>query len=839
MKVPLRWLAEYVDLSTDVREFAERLTLAGLEVSGFRFYGLPVPEGVFVRPEDLGPVWDPDKVVVAEVLRVEKHPNADKLKLVTVNYGAATPKTVVTGAPNLHIGDQGVKVVLGLAGTRYFDGHVEPKQIKELKPGKLRGIESDAMVMSEFELGISEEHEGIIILEPDAPVGRPLVEIMGDVVLEIDVLPNMARCLSLIGIAREAAALTRQRYRTPEAELTPDVESIEGRVRVSIEKPSLSARYRAMLLRDVRWGPAPGWMRRRLAYAGMRPISNIVDITNYVMLEWGQPLHAFDYDILQQRAKGHAPHIIVRPARPGEKLTTLDGQERTLSPEMLVIADEVGPIALAGVMGGLETEVTERTRNVLLESASFDFVSIRRTMRALNLPSEASLRFSRGVHPELVAPAANRAASLMAQWAGAKVCAGVVDCYPAPSAPQIIDLPLSEIERHLGLRLAKEEVRGILTALDFAVDDGGNFLRVTTPPHRLDIQEGVADLIEEIARIHGYDRLPATLPAERLPEPRGNRSLALEEQARDLLVQAGLFEAITYSLTTPEREAPLTGMTVADESAYVRIVNPINADRTVMRRTILAGLLDVVAENLKHQTSVKMFEIGPVYLPRSDQAFPDEPRRLGIVMTGRRHVESWADASDLSLATIDFWDLKGLIESLLSGLHIPSPEYHRSSVPWLHPGKAAEVRWGEQVVGHLGELHPRTAARFGKEMANRAVLVAELDLEAILERVPDRHRYLPVSAFAPALRDIAIVVPEDTPAAQVLAEIREAGGEWLREARLFDLYRGDSIPAGRKSLAFSLVFQADRNLTDKDVDKLHRKIEDRLKHVLKAAIRGK
>lgn len=838
MKVPLRWLADYVDVSLGVRELAERLTLAGLEVSGFRFLGLPVPEGIFIRPEEQGPVWLPDKVVTAEVLRVEKHPNADKLKLVTVNYGAAAPKTVVTGAPNLNVGDQGLKVVLGLSGTLYFDGHVEPKQIKELKPGKLRGIESDAMVMSEFELGISEEHEGIIILEPDAPVGQPLVEFMGDVVLEIDVLPNMARCLSLIGVAREVAALTGQKLRKPAPEAPTSSESIEGKVRVSIEDPSLSARYRAMLIRDVRLGPAPGWMRRRLRYAGMRPISNVVDVTNYVMLEWGQPLHAFDYDVLLRRAGGKPPHIIVRPARPGERLTTLDGQDRELTPDMLVIADTVGPIALAGVMGGLETEVTDRTRHVLLESASFDFVSIRRTMRALNLPSEASLRFSRGVHPELVAPAAERAASLLAQVAGGSVDHGAVDCYPAPRPPMVIDLPLREVERQLGMTFPKDEAERILSALEFVVEDRGDQLRVTAPPHRLDLQEGVADLIEELARIHGYDRLPATLPAERLPEQRGNRSLVLEEATRDLLVQAGMFEAITYSLTTPEREAPLLPADLRSTTAYVQILNPINAERTVMRRTVLAGLLEVAAENLKHTDSLRLFEIGPVFWPRPDAPLPDEPRRLAMVLCGRRRPDYWADGNPGSSPLLDFFDLKGILEALFEGLHLPEIELTRSTAGWLHPGKAAEARLGTTILGHFGEMHPKVAPMFGKELTHRPVVVAELDLEAILQAVPERYLYRPVTVFAPVLRDIAVVVPEETPASLVLSHIRSAGADLLRDVRLFDVYRGESIPAGTKSLAYSLVYQADRNLSDKDVDKVHRKIEDRLKQALKAAIRG-
>ena len=390
MKVPLKWLEDYVPLTFPVAELAERLTLAGLEVSGVRLIGVPPPEGLRVKAEEAGPVWDRDKVVVAQVVTVEKHPNADKLKLPTVDYGQGRTKKMVTGAPNLNVGDSGQKVVLALAGSVLYDGHATPKKLAELKPGNIRGEPSDAMVCSTYELGIDEEHEGIILLEDDAPVGTPLADFMGDVVLELDVLPNMARCLSMIGVAREVAALTGQALKLPPHDAEASGESIEGQVRVVIEDPKLSARYAAMLLRSVKIGPAPGWMQRRLSYAGMRPINNVVDITNYVMLEWGQPLHAFDYDKLVARAGGKAPTITVRPARPGETLKTLDGVDRKLTPDMLVIADTAGPIALAGVMGGAETEVSAATTNVLLESANFDFLNIRRTIKALNLPSEAS-----------------------------------------------------------------------------------------------------------------------------------------------------------------------------------------------------------------------------------------------------------------------------------------------------------------------------------------------------------------------------------------------------------------------------------------------------------------
>jgi len=832
MKVPLSWLKDYVDITIPVGELAHRLTLAGLEVSGVRVLGLPVPEGVRVKAEDAGPTWPQDKIVIGKILEVVQHPNADRLTLATVEYGAGQPKTVVTGAPNIKVGDRGQKVILALSGSVLFDGHASEKVLRELKPSKIRGLPSDAMVCSAYELGISNEHEGIILLEEDAPVGTPLVDFMGDIVLELDVTPNLARCLSMIGVAREVAALTGQKLLLPSTSVQAGGESIQGKVEVAIEDSKLSARYTAGLIRGVKIGPAPGWMQRRLTYAGMRPISNIVDVTNYVMLEWGQPLHAFDYDILVRRAKGKTPVITVRPARPGEVMTTLDGVRRELTPDNLLIADAAGPIAIAGVMGGAETEVSEGTTNILLESANFDFRSVRRTMKALNLPSEASMRFSRDIHPELVKPAAERAEELIRQNAGGTVSRGLVDSYPAPVPPQVTRLEMAEVRRLLGMDFPLPEAVRILRALEFQVEQvGPETLLATTPPHRRDIQEGSADLIEDLVRIYGYDRLPATLLAEPLPRQHGNRSLALEEQVRDILVTAGLQEIITYSLTTPEQEKPL-GLPEMD---YVTLQNPISSERVVMRHSVLSGVLEVAHENLQHTVEVRLFEVGPVFLPRSGAKLPDEPRRLGLFLCGRRQPEFWGESGPGQ--PVDFFDLKAIIEGLTCDLHLVDVSYRPSKAAYLHPGRAAELVIGGRPVGSFGQMHPKVAGHY--KLGDRPVLVGELDLEAILAAVPVRYEYTPVPRFPAALRDIAVIVAEDISCERVVAEMRAAGGDLLRQTRLFDLYRGSSIPAGTKSLAFALSYQAeDRTLTDKEVDRAHKKIEDRLKHVLKAQIRG-
>jgi phenylalanyl-tRNA synthetase beta chain len=834
MKVPLSWLREYVDLPASVALLAERLTLAGLEVAGVRLLGLAKPEGLRVKQEDAGPMWPMDKIIVGKVLSVERHPNADRLTLATVDYGASTPKTVVTGAPNIKVGDSGQKVILGLAGATLFDGHAESKVLKELKPSKIRGVPSDAMVCSAYELGISDEHEGIIVLEDDAQVGTPLAELMGDIVLELDVTPNMARCLSMIGVAREVAALTEQTLRLPAHVVKAAGEPIEGKVTVAIEDSQLCARYAALLLKDVQIGPAPAWMQRRLTYAGMRPINNIVDVTNYVMLEWGQPLHAFDYDRLVERAGAFPPNITVRSARAGEILTTLDGVKRVLTPDNLVIADTAGAIALAGVMGGAATEVSPSSKNILLESANFDFRSIRRTMKALNLPSEASMRFSKGIHPEIVRPAAERAADLMRQHGEAKVCQGMVDNYPAPVAPQKITLDMAGVRRLLGMDFPIEKAVCILQALEFKVEQKGKeALEVITPPHRLDIQSGAADLIEDLVRIHGYDRLPATMLADQLPEQRTNRSMVLEEKTRDILVRAGLQEVITYSLTEPAREAPL-GL---GKDEYVTLLNPISSERVVMRHSVLAGILQIASTNLRHTNVVRLFEIGSVYQPVADQLLPREPSRLAIVMIGRRLPEFWGEGAAKVPDVLDFFDLKGVVEALAADLHLTEIAYLPASTPSLHPRKGAELLIHGKPAGSFGVLHPQAAEAY--ELGGHSVLVAEFDLEAILAAVPARSTLTPVPRFPVALRDIAIIVDEDVTAERLLAEICTAGGSLLREVRLFDLYRGESIPAGKKSLAYALRYQADdRTLVDKEVDKTHKKIEDRLKQVLKAQIRG-
>ena len=890
MHVPLSRLKDYVPLPADPAALVERLTIAGLESSGVKVFGLPAPVTLRVKPEDAGIVWERDKLLVAKVLEITKHPNADTLKLVKLDLGTSESKTVITGAENIAPGQSGMKIVLGLRGSCYFSKAKDGKKITlTLEEKPLRGIPNDAMCMSDYELGIADESEGIIILDDADPApGTPLQDVLGEIVVELDILPNMARCLSMIGIAREVAALTGVKTTITEPKVETVAEPIDGKVKVEIADPKLCARYTATIIRNVTIGPAPRWMRSRLHYAGMRPISNAVDITNYVMLEHGQPLHAFDYDVLVKRAGGQTPIITVRPARVGETLVLLDqGTKKPedrkateLSPDNLVIADTAGPIALAGVMGGLETEVSDATKTILLESACFDFVSVRKTARQFNLFSEASTRFSRGVHPAQAGPAAVRAAQLFHDHAGGTVLSGVVDAYPAPLLPQLIDLEAADIRRLLGFDIPSAEVVRVLTALQFEVEpDGDDAWTVTTPPTRLDIQAGAADLIEELARVHGYDALKERLLPLELPEPKGNRSLELEDRVRDLLVDQGVQEAITYSLSSLDAEMKLEPdyekwakeskkeQERAQEEAlkqgkeyrsplapgHVNLLNPLSPERSVLRLTLLPGVLQVAKSNLEHTDSVSLYELGAVYVPKGsgpreapltgpdskNERLPDEPRKLAVVLCGRRTVAAWDDPQGTAPAQYDFYDIKGVVESLAADLHLPGVSFSAvQSVPWLHPMRAAELRVNGTTVGAFGELHPKAAAAFG--LGERAVQVAELDLEAVLAAVPERYGYKPFSTFPPAKRDVAVVVPADTTAEAVLAEIRAAGGDLLTAATLFDVYRGTGLPDGTKSLAFALTYQApDRTLGDKEIAKAHEKVEGGLRQKLKALIRGK
>ncbi len=582
------------------------------------------------------------------------HPNADRLTLLRVDDGTGAEQIVLTGAPNIfHLKGTGplpkpLKIVYAREGAVLFDGHKPGRELMTLKRAKIRGVESKSMACSEKELGISDEHNGIIILDDEAPVGAAAADYMGDVVFEVKINPNMARNACVLGIAREIAALTGGHLKPPALSVTLTGAPIAGRIAIEIREPELNPRFVLGLIEGVTIEPSPYWIQRRLRLVGTRPISNIVDATNYVMFELGEPLHAFDWDALVRRAGGKRPTIITRRAEAGETITTLDGVERKLDSFTVLVCDAQGALSIAGVMGGAETEVTAATTSVLLEGAAWNLVNVRRTVKSQDLPSEASYRFARGVHPNLAEKGVVRALELMRQWTGGTVARGLVDSYPGRPEPVVVDITPAEVERQLGVRIPIEEIVRILRALKFGCEvigdhaDPGTVVRATAPDHRLDIGTGLvgrADIVEEIARIYGYDRIPETMLAEVIPPPHPNRDLALEEQVRDVLASLGLQEIVTYSLTSPEREARLRLEAPAEGEAevpYVRLANPIVVDRVVMRRSLLPGVIETASANSRNADRLAFFEIGNVFLPQPGEALPAEPRRLGILMSGAR-----------------------------------------------------------------------------------------------------------------------------------------------------------------------------------------------------------
>ena len=853
MKLPISWLKDYIDLDgLSVEEIARKLTLAGLEVEEIKYAGLPMPDNAGSGMHSSGRhefktsgiSWDRDKIVVAEIREVMPHPNADRLTLLDL-FDGEKDQVVLTGAPNIfHLKGTGklpkpIKVAYAKEGSTIYDGHADGLVLTTLKRAKIRGVESYSMACSEKELGISEEHEGIIILDDDAPVGMPLVDYMGDAVLDIAILPNMARNANVIGVARELAALTGRDLRGLKdlggLDYKTEGESVENLVSIEITNPELNPRFVLGLIRDVEIKPSPYKIQRRLRLAGIRPINNIVDATNYAMLDQGEPLHAFDYDVLVSRAErsgsGDEAHIkiITRPAADGEKLTTLDDVERALTSTNVLVCDEKGPLSIAGVMGGAESEVTDKTKNILLEGAAWNFINIRKTAKQHNLPSEASFRFSRGVHPSLAETGVRRGLQLMAEWSGGKVAPGLVDAYPLKPKDSVVDVTPQDVKRLLGIDLTVERISELLTRLEFKCEPTEHGLRVTAPSHRLDIGEGVvglADVLEEVARSYGYDNIPETRMADALPPQIGNPLHEWEERVRDLLVNLGLQEIVSYRLTSPERESRVTHY---DE--YVTLANPIAPERRVMRRSLLASALETVEKNARAE-SISLFEIGPVFEPVKDE-LPNEPRRLVLAMTGLRQALAW-DVKDSP--NFDFYDMKGRIELLLSGLHYTDIAYTPTdSVPYLHPGKAAEIKVNDKVVGVFGELHPLVKDKY--EVSDAPILAAEFDLDA-LRSVSPTYDIKPVADVPPVFEDIAVILDESVPASKVEALIRQTGGRALANVKLFDVYRGEQVGTGKKSLAYSLTYQSDKTMTDAEAAAIRKKIVKRLEHEVGAKLRS-
>jgi phenylalanyl-tRNA synthetase beta chain len=835
MKVPISWLKDYLDINIPIEELANRLTLAGMEVEHIEYYGVP----------GSALVWDREKIVIAQIVEVRPHPNADRLVLADVNYGGPSLHQVVTGAPNIfHLKGQGrlangPKVVFAKEGATLYDGH-QAGQVKiTLKPAKLRGVRSDSMVCSEKELGLSEEHEGIILLDDAAPVGMAAADYLGDVVLDIAILPNIARAASILGVAREAAALTGQPLKQPRYDLPGTGPRVEEGVKIEILDPDLCSRFTATIVRNVTLAPSPYWVQRRLRMAGQRPISNLVDVSNYVMFDLGQPIHTYDYNKLLKRATGHGdsiPTIIIRRAHPGEHMATLDNVDRELNTENLMICDTAGPIGVGGIMGGLETEIDDQTTDVLIEAANFNYINIRKTTQQMKLPSEAASRFGRGIHPAMALRGNIRSAQMIQQLAGGVIDTGLLDNYADPAQTVAVALPIAEVKRSLGFDIEIEHIAQILGLLEFGceIEKQKSRIAVTVPDHRTDIG-GPHDLIEEIARIYGLDRIPLTALHDEMPPQRNNLSLVFEERARDLMAQAGLYESMTYAMTTPQAEERLRSDERQNDQPYVVIANPISAERSHLRHTLLPQLLESASANSRHHDHVALFSLDKVYLMTGGGALPEEPRRLAIVMTGAREPESWKKGDRTPM---DFYDLKGVIESLLNGLGVREARFEPVAHPTYYPGRTACLAiFDRSAIGVFGELHPQVRENF--DFPDQAVLAAEFDFEALMAACPEASRTSDIPRFPAVTEDLALVVDELLPAEKVRATILAAGsGTPLAGVRVFDLFKGSQIGAGKKSLAFRLTYQADRTLTDTEVAKVREKIVRVLGEELNIFLRG-
>ena len=843
MKIPITWLKDYIDIDDlDIEELAKVMTMVGLEVEEIRLVGLPMPPGEKHEFNYAGFSWPEDKFLIAQVDEVMPHPNADRLVLCRLNDGD-DEIVVLTGAPNLfeYKGKGELKKPLKVAyareGAVLYDGHQPGRKLTTLKRMKIRGVESFSMICSEKELGISDAHEGVILLDQDAPTGMPLVDYMGDAVFDIKTLPNMVRDASALGMAREIAAATGKQLHYPDDSLEMTGPSIEGRAAIEIQDPELNPRFVLGLIEDISVQPSPYWVRRRLNLAGMRPINCIVDATNYVMLELGEPLHAFDYDILVQRAGGASPTIITRTAKDGEKLKTLDGVEHTLDKEMELVTDTAGPLSLAGVMGGEESEVNGQTTSVLLEGASWNFINIRKTVSKLKINSEAAYRFSRGIHPGLAETGVRLCLKRMLEWGGGKVAKGLIDNYPNPPEDPVVTLSAEWVNNSLGTNIDVQQIADILGSLEFDCQVEGDQIKAKTPPHRLDINEGVigrADLLEEISRIYGFEKIPSKRLKQVLPLPHVDPIQEMEESLKDLLVNLGLQELIAYRMTAPEREARrFPSDYEAPEEHYLEIQNPITVDRRVMRRSILATMLEILEYNSSLSKRLALFEIGPVFHPVDGQQLPEEKKMLSIGITGLREMPTWQGDEP---SNMDFYDLKGIIEGMMQGLHIENVQYRAGEHPSLHPGKTAEILIGEEVVGVMGELHPLVKANY--EMEEAPVYAAEIELDPILDAGKILFDVEAVPTYPPVLEDLAVVVDEDVTARDIEAVLRKGGGEYLAKVQLFDIFRGEQVGKGKKSLAFNLTYIApDRTLTDKEVHKLREKIIHLLDQELGAELR--
>ncbi|MCL5292739.1 MAG: phenylalanine--tRNA ligase subunit beta [Actinobacteria bacterium] len=806
MLVPFSWLKEYVHIELSPDELAKRFDLTGTAVESVKYLDKEL-----------------DKVIVGLVVDCEKHPNADRLKVCQVDIGEEELRQIVCGAPNV---EGGQVVPVGLPGARLPNGI-------ELSRAKIRGIESNGMICSKSELGLGEDAAGIMVLDSTYEIGTPLAKALGldDVVFELEVTANRPDCLGMIGVAREAAAITAAELKLPSTSVMEGVRPAAEMASVEIKDPELCPRYEARLIMGVKIGPSPLWMRRRLEKAGVRPISNIVDATNYVMIETGQPLHAFDFD---QVGGGK---IIVRRATEGERIVTLDEVERLLLTDDLVIADASRAIAIAGIMGGGYSEVTDRTVNVLLEAAHFKPESIMRTSRRLGLFSEASARFEKGVDPNIVQFASDRAIELMRELAGGEVLKGEIDVYPTRIEPRNLTLRTRRVNAILGASLETKEVSTILSHLGLGVkpaSEDAHLLKVTVPTFRFDLEREI-DLVEEVARLYGYDVIESTLP-----ESSGKRGGLSPEQRMagviaERLISQGLFEARTYSFMGPQ---DADNMNLPADSAYrnaIPLLNPLSEEQSIMRTSLLPGLLKVVRHNLyREQYSVKEFEVGRVFMPADGAILPEEKRMLGIVLSGRVLGYEWYDKE--KGRRFDFYDLKGVVTDLVERIGIGDWSIMPSKDPRFHPGKSADLLIGGEPAGAFGQIHPAVQANYDLPVE---VMAAEISHDLLIEGASLERFFEEIPRFPGISLDVALVVDESVTNEEIIKMIEREGGDILESAGVFDVFQDGGIPAGKKSVAYTMTYRStERTLTVEEAKERQAKIVARLQKDFNAIIRS-
>lgn len=801
MIITYNWLKEFVDVDLSPAELADLLTMLGLEVEGMQSHG----EGM-------------DDVVVALVEEKLQHPNADKLSLCKVNNGQEIV-TIVCGAQNYKAGD---KVALAQIGATL------PGNFK-IKRSKIRGEESFGMLCSEKELGLADESAGIMVLPQDVKLGTPLFAAMGlkDTIFEIGLTPNRADCLSVIGIAREIAAKLGRTIRYPGQKIIETGEPINNLASVQVEDFNLCPRYAARLISGCNIAPSPQWLVDRLKSVGMRPINNVVDVTNYVLMEYGHPLHAFDFNLLS------GGKIIVRRADEGEVFTTLDGQERILKSADLTIRDTERVVALAGIMGGENSEISDTTTTILLESAYFKPSAIRLTSKKLGLHTESSHRFERGADIHMVTKALDRAASLIAELAGGIVAQGILDNHDKIIGNKKIVARMEYINRLLGTNMAGEDVRRIFHNLEFTVETiEPGILEVEAPSFRVDIEREI-DLVEEVARLYGYDKIPTTMPKARVFSDRPTKHQRLEKMAKDILLSHGFNEIINFSFSSLDSfdKILLDAHDIRRES--IRLLNPLVEEQSVMRTILLPGLLETAAKNASFRIlNLRIFEMRRVYLPKVNEELPDEPLHIAGLLSGMRNSEGWNQEKTVA----DFYDIKGVVENLLEQLNVPVFSFIGTDVEtFYHPGKACNIICDGEVIGSLGEIHPSVQENYGME---KPLYYFELDFEKMVPLSSDELAVQPPPRFPDMFRDIAMLLAEDIPVIDILNCVKSIKEKEIEGVDVFDLYKGEHVPPGQKSVAVRVRYRSpERTLTDDEVNRLHARIIDTLIKKLNVTIR--